>query len=57
MIRILFYIYIVLSVSMLILDLCFKVLSQEQREISFHTVLVLNVIFSFIYKTKGKLTQ
>ncbi|GGF06515.1 hypothetical protein SAMN05443634_11323 [Chishuiella changwenlii] len=54
MIKIIFYLYIGISASVLIIDLCFKVLNEEQRSIAFHTVLFLNVIFAFIYKKGTK---
>jgi hypothetical protein len=55
MIKIIFYLYIGFSASILIIDICFKVLNEEQRSIAFHTVLFLNVIFSFIYKKNMKI--
>ena len=55
MIKIIFYLYMGISVSILIIDICFKVLNEEQRSIAFHTVLFLNLVFAFIYKKNMKI--
>ena len=50
----LFYLYIVISVTILIVDILFKILSDSQRNTAFYVVLILNVIFAFLYKKEKK---
>jgi len=50
--KILFYIYIILSIVVLVLDFCFKILTNEQRNIAFYIVIVLNIVFAFLYRKK-----
>ena len=54
MIKTLFYFYIGISALILVIDIFFKILNQEQRNTAFYIILILNVIFVFLYKKEKR---